>query len=138
MKDCQNDKTNQDTTVVGVVYFAINTPRQVKHDELSDITTEVQTKKTKTKFAFPTPDESYLESDGTCFCTRDRILKIYRKTINKTQQKLTEPVEQWFIRTAKQHGWEHASFITDCSARQKAGCKLQAKALKVLPYAATH
>lgn len=138
MKDCQNGKTNQDTTIVGVVYLSINTPPQVKHEGLSEITAEVQTKKTKTKFAFPTPDESYLEPDGTCICTRDRILKIYRKTINKTQQKLTEQVEQWFIRTAKQHGWENAKFITDCSVRQKAGCKLQAKALARLPYAATH
>lgn len=136
MNDCQNDKTNPTTTVVGVLYFATSTQMKVKNEWLSSITTSVQTKTSNPKYAFPTPEQSNNDQYGISSCTYDRVLNIYNKTLGKSQKRLTESVEQWFIETAKKSGWADAMFINDCLIPKRTVCLLLSKAR--LPYAATH
>lgn len=136
MKDCQNDKINQDSTVVGVLYFAISTPLKVKHDLLTSITATPQTKTSKSKYAFPTPEHCNIDKNGLTSCSYERVLSIYNKVEGKAQKRLTEFVEQWFVQTAKQHGWVDAMFINDCAEPKRSSCLLLSKA--GLPYAATH
>lgn len=136
MSDCQNDKTNQSTTVVGVLYFATSTQVKVKNEGLWSITTSVQTKTSNPKYAFPTPEQSNNDQYGISSCTYDRVLNIYNKALGKSQKRLTETVEHWFIETAKKSGWADAMFINDCSAPKRTVCLLLSQA--GLPYAATH
>ena len=75
------------------------------------------------KFKFPEPSSCKLK-DGAVLCPADRILALYNQATGKTQQRITQPVKNWFATEAQQSGWAGGHFLPEIQSGHGAGCVL--------------
>ena len=75
------------------------------------------------KFKFPTPDSCKLK-DNAVLCTSVRILALYNQENGKEQQRITQPVKNWFATEVRQNGWAGGHFLPEVQSGHGAGCVL--------------
>lgn len=92
------------------------------------LTLGVSSSKTETRlpmppsYKFPTPESCKLK-DSAVLCTSDRILALYNQATGKSQQRITQPVKNWFVAEAQSSGWGGRSFSSRSSVRAR--CRLR-------------
>ena len=74
-------------------------------------------------YKFPTPASCKLK-DNAVLCTSDRILALYNQATGKSQQRITQPVKNWFAEEAQRIGWAGGHFLPEVQSGHGAGCVL--------------
>ena len=74
-------------------------------------------------YKFPTPGSCKLK-DNAVLCTSDRILALYNQATGKSQQRITQPVKNWFAEEAQRNGWAGGHFLPEVQSGHGAGCVL--------------
>lgn len=74
-------------------------------------------------FKFPTPESCKLK-DSAVLCTSERILALYNQATGKSQQRITQPVKDWFAVEAQENGWAGGHFLPEVQSGHGAGCVL--------------
>lgn len=74
-------------------------------------------------YKFPTPASCKLK-DGAVLCTAERILALYNQATGKSQQRITQPVKDWFAAEVMRHGWAGGHFLPEVQSGHGAGCVL--------------
>lgn len=60
-------------------------------------------------FEFPDPNDRSINSPSVVV-SQAQVIGNYQQEEDKTQQKVTEPVREWFVERAKEAGWTKAEF----------------------------
>jgi ribosomal protein S4 len=60
-------------------------------------------------FLFPDVNDRSVNSPSVVV-SQAQVIGIYQQDVNKDQQKVTEPVREWFKGKAKEAGWHSAEF----------------------------
>ncbi|MCL1125795.1 hypothetical protein [Shewanella surugensis] len=93
---------------------------------------------TRTQYLFPTPESVSIDSI-VFYCDAERVMSIYNKEHNSKRQKLTLPVQQWFINEARRCGWAQAEFIYNVvKSNTNKACLLTKPSAKELVYASPY
>ena len=60
-------------------------------------------------FKFPDPNDRSF-NDPRVIVSSEDVLRLYNKSNDSEQQRVTKPVRDWFVNTAKDYGWSDATF----------------------------
>lgn len=60
-------------------------------------------------FKFPDPNDRSFNEPRVIAQPED-ILKLYNKEKGTKQERITDPVKEWFVNKAKDYGWNNADF----------------------------
>lgn len=90
-----------------IVYCKNNLEGIIAKDLKGQTSTKPVAASVSEKLTFPTP-RKLKDGTQTAFCIKTRVLKLFNKYNNCSQQRLTSTVKNWFITEALQQGWADA------------------------------
>jgi hypothetical protein len=64
------------------------------------------------------------EKAPAALCSNERVVALYNQEHQTDAKRIAKNMREWFLKTAKERGWDSAVFLPDVETRHSCGCVL--------------